>query len=397
MAKKIKFLCIYLIFIQANCIAQVTIGSKLAPQKGVLLELRQNANLGANSDKGMILPRVKLTSRDDLDIAGGATGLDASEHIGLLVYNMERKDGNEGVTVRDAMLCPGLHIWSGSTWTPLKPYPAKGLMCDGSDPGEFTKCGDPLRDIEDNEYPTGKFGAAGCWMTRNLVSTKNTNITLTENTNASNALDKAYFAKPNTTETNKTYGYLYTWQAAIANLAAEESLISTDQATKKSTLQGICPAGWVIPSDLDWNNLEAELASNPSLYSDLSSSSQAWTPTYANTSDWRPFVSGGDISKGWGQSFRSKTLINNVNHTYSSKSKTADENGFDALLIGTLQSGAAQGYGNYAGMWTSNDAFTPIGGDDSANYRGLWHGNNGVYRGSASKSSMLSVRCKLAE
>lgn len=380
-----------------NVKSQVTIGSSVAPKQGAILDLKQNSNEGSNSKKGLLLPRVKLSDRSNLDIPGGTSGLDVELHVGLMVYNLERKDANEGVTDRDQMLCPGIHIWNGATWSPLKKYPERGLMCDGSDPGEFTRCGDPLRDAEDNEYPTASFGSAGCWMTRNLKSTKNGTLTLTENVNTNNAYDVAYFAKPNTTEDNMLYGYLYTWSAAMGGQVATETLISADAATKESAIQGICPTGWVLPSDFDWNKLEQELATNPQLYSDLTTPSQAWAVNYASTLDWRPFVNGADINKGWGQSLRSKTTVNNVTHTYPSVSKGADANGFDVLLVGTLQSGTGQGFGNYAAVWSSNDVFTPIGGDDSANYRGLWHGNNGVYRGSTSKSSMLSVRCKLAE
>ena len=395
MMRKILIFC--LIFMSININAQVTIGSGNSPNIGALLDLKQSQSEDANSKKGLLLPRVKLSDKELLDITGGVTGLDVEVHIGLMVYNLERKDANEGVTDRNDMLCPGVHVWSGTTWMPLKKYPARGLMCDGSDPGEFTQCGDPLRDMEDNEYATGLFGGAGCWITKNLKSTKNANVNLTEGTNASNALGLLNFTKPNTTAQDAAYGYLYTWEAAMGGNAAEETLMSADTSQKTSTIQGICPTGWVVPNDFDWNKLEEELATKPNLYSDLAAPSQAWQASYSTTLDWRPFVSGTNINKGWGQSFRSKTLVNNAAHTYPSLSKEAAANGFDALLVGTLQSGAGQGFGDYSGIWSSNDVFTPIGGDDSANYRGLWHGNNGVYRGSASKSSMLSVRCKLAE
>lgn len=395
--KRTLLLCLIFLCIHGNIEAQVTVGTGIEPKAGTLLDLKQNSNDGANSQKGLLLPRVKLSDRSILDISGGVSGLDPNLHIGLLVYNMARKDANEGITDRNQMLCPGVHTWTGSAWFPLKKYPDRGLMCDGSDGGEFENCGDILRDSEDNEYPTALFGDAGCWMVRNLVSTENGTVTLAENTNVNDAQDKLYYAKPNGTATDKQYGYLYTWQAAMGGKVATETLISADAATKKSTIQGICPEGWVLPSDFDWNKLEQELATNPSLYSDLTAVSQAWTPDYGTMLDWRPFVSGATINKGWGQSFRAKTIINNKQHTFSSMSKEPDANGFSALLVGTLQSGVGQGFGDYSAMWSSNDTFTPIGGDDSANYRGLWHGNNGAYRGSASKSSMISIRCKLAE
>jgi uncharacterized protein (TIGR02145 family) len=51
-----------------------------------------------------------------------------------------------------------------------------------------------------------------------------------------------------------TYGVLYNWQAAMAG-----SLSST---ANPSGVQGVCPAGWHLPSDAEWTELSDFLGGN---------------------------------------------------------------------------------------------------------------------------------------
>lgn len=258
---------------------------------------------------------------------------------------------------------------------------------------EFARCGDLLRDREGNAYQTATFGNAGCWMTQNLISTKNSIITLVENVNSTDETE-VYYAKPNQSSTDPMQGYLYTWNAAMAKSLATETFISTETSTTVSSTQGICPDGWVLPSEADWNILEEEIAKNPAQYS-TNTTAISWAgKDFATMMGWRRPA---DSSTGWGQNMRSTKIVNGVAHELASKSKDANA-GFAALLVGSLESGTAQSsFGNYTNIWTSNDVFTPIGGDANARYRGLSHKDNGVYRGDASKSSMLTVRCKLKD
>lgn len=79
--------------------AQITIGSSIKPKPGALLDLKQDENQGKNSSKGLLLPRVSLTSinqlypmfKDDLEYNNPATGKKVIEdqlHISLIVYNI---------------------------------------------------------------------------------------------------------------------------------------------------------------------------------------------------------------------------------------------------------------------------------------------------------------------
>lgn len=243
---------------------------------------------------------------------------------------------------------------------------------------EFKRCGDPLTDSEGNTYATASFGEAGCWMTQNLRSTKNSQTELTENLNSENGRKEVY-AKPNGNELNPEYGYLYTWDAAIAGWDnSEEPLMSSAAAKRQSAMQGICPEGWVVPSDLDWNQLEQEISTNPSKYSSTLSEG-SWNTTHASVINWRP-----NENSGWGESFKT-TAYNGT---------SIPNKGMEVEMAGGLESGQGQQFGNYAYFWTSNDVFTSLGGDARARYRGFSKDAKGVYRDDASKSSMLSVRCK---
>ncbi len=105
--------------------AQVTIGlgEKAAP--GSLLQLKSVPNItngDSNSDKGLLLPRVELSKKNQLFPMFGSSGNITEDydtekdeqdivHTGLVVYNMT-DDPEED-------LCPGVHFWSGDEWLRL--------------------------------------------------------------------------------------------------------------------------------------------------------------------------------------------------------------------------------------------------------------------------------------
>lgn len=98
---------------------QVTIGSGKIPNKGSLLDLKEDGE----TKRGLGLPRVNLkaltTTSSDLKVTvDGATGTawGKSEHIGLVVYNVNTVDTE---TVR---VFPGIHVSDGNAWQPLIPY-----------------------------------------------------------------------------------------------------------------------------------------------------------------------------------------------------------------------------------------------------------------------------------
>lgn len=101
-----------------NIYAQVTIGMTEAPAQGALLQLKNkedNSNW-ANSNQGLGLPRVELTSITNL-FPMFPVGYDKSAqdriHTGLIVYNTNEdlKDGDG----------KGIYYWDGEKWYPLNP------------------------------------------------------------------------------------------------------------------------------------------------------------------------------------------------------------------------------------------------------------------------------------
>ena len=96
--------------------AQVTIGTMEEPVGGSLLQLKEiDTNDGVNAYKGLALPRVALSKKDELypmlsndaDYAANKDNLKRS-HIGLIVYNLTEDE--------DEDLSPGLYRWTGEEW-----------------------------------------------------------------------------------------------------------------------------------------------------------------------------------------------------------------------------------------------------------------------------------------
>jgi len=95
--------------------AQVTIGSHFEPQKGSLLDLKENNQTGrnANSGKGMGLPRVALSSLTTLTVDDNSKG---NDYRGLTVFN----------TTNNSYIKEGTYCWTGSTWEQLIVVDNKG-------------------------------------------------------------------------------------------------------------------------------------------------------------------------------------------------------------------------------------------------------------------------------
>lgn len=90
-------------------------------------------------------------------------------------------------------------------------------------------------DYELNVYPTTKIGTQ-VWMAENLKSTK-----YSDGTNINNSY--AY---------NDIYGRNYTWTAAMKGASAGNN-------NNPSGIQGVCPIGWHMPSESEWDQLRDEL------------------------------------------------------------------------------------------------------------------------------------------
>ncbi|WP_413511708.1 hypothetical protein [Myroides odoratus] len=115
----IKLFRVYLILFLIGLLplfghAQVTIGSGNAPEEGALLQLKNlepTLNSSINSNKGLLMPRVWLTSIDNLFPMFPSNYSKIEEdtkHSGLLVFNInEMLPGGNGI---------GMYVWDGVKW-----------------------------------------------------------------------------------------------------------------------------------------------------------------------------------------------------------------------------------------------------------------------------------------
>lgn len=132
--KFIVFLLLFSFCLTGSIYAQVTIGSGLAPNKGALLDLKQDevTNGAANATKGLLLPRLNLASlkiidgsndlKTTIENASAGEEWDSQTHTGLTVYHLAENN----------VACPGVFVWSGEMWEKLgTPCPLLSLKCGG--------------------------------------------------------------------------------------------------------------------------------------------------------------------------------------------------------------------------------------------------------------------------
>jgi len=153
-----------------------------------------------------------------------------------------------------------------------------------------------------------------------------------------------------------TYGRLYNWATAMNLPASCNSSYCSSQINAKH--QGICPSGWHIPNDADWNVLMKFVNPSCSDYSDCA---------------------------GAGTKLKSSNLW----ISYSGDPKGTDEYGFSALPGGYGDSVGSFGDVGIDGLWWSAT-------ESNANYafyRGMYYNYEYVDRYDYYKNNLFSVRC----
>ena len=172
-----------------------------------------------------------------------------------------------------------------------------------------------ITDIDGNVYNTVLIGDQ-CWMQENLKVTHYPNGDEIPNVTeddawgalADNNTDDAYCYYDN--NINSDYGALYTYAAAIAD----------DWQRDNASDQGICPDGWHLPTDAEWNVLS-------------------------------DFLGGDDLAGG-------KMKETGTSHWSSPNTGATNECGFTALPGGLRQSYYGWfGYAEDSGYWRSASEF----------------------------------------
>jgi len=141
----------------------------------------------------------------------------------------------------------------------------------------------------------------------------------------------------------KTYGVLYNWPAAMNGEASSSNI--------PSGVKGVCPNGWHMPSDEEWNLLINYL--------------------------------GGSIVAG------AKLKETGTTHWYSNNSEVTNETGFTALPGGFRGENGMYGNLGSDGIWWSTTESSP----DFASTQFMQNNYNDVVRLNFNKEMGFSVRC----
>jgi uncharacterized protein (TIGR02145 family) len=354
MRKKAIFWMLALVMMSAASVnAQVTIGSVEDPHGGAVLDLSK----ASGSSIGFLLPRIALTNVDTWQIGG-----DKAQGSGMLVYNT-----NSNVAGGDGI---GIYIWNGSVWKQIKT-------------GVEDICPRVVKDAENNTYSTGWFGAAGCWMTQNLRTQSKAYVdgtVLAEGFNGNGDYTSKYYNYPNGDQeifaAHPEYGLLYSWAAASGRTT---TTANEPNDANQTQYQGICPSGWHLPSDYEWNQLEKTIAeSGAGVYS--TSAAATWNDSYNTSTGYR-----GDAH---GRKMKSATVVVNNTNPPNGESNTHNADGFDAMIVGFMFVGFAD-MTNTVYYWTASSY-----DDNNAWMRGFTMELSRVARSANVKYGMFPIRCK---
>lgn len=291
---------------------------------------------------------------------GDKTGSSEMEYIGsdaLKVSNNQLKSATSGLENNTLEFKPGdiIHytVYSGEDITLISDTPNESISYEV----EIFKC----TDSDGKNYKTVKIGQQ-VWMAENLAWLPSVSPPLQgsnteyyyyvygyEGTSVSVAKD---------TDNYKTYGVLYNWPAAMAGAASSSA--------NPSGVQGVCPAGWHIPSDAEWTQLENYLIANGYNY-DGTISGYKFAKSMAATSNWN-----------------AHTGIGNIGNNLSLNNKS----GFSALPGGRRHDGGFLASEDIGYWWIST--MTSVG---FAWHRSLQYNSGSIGSSGYRNDYGFSVRC----
>jgi uncharacterized protein (TIGR02145 family) len=228
-----------------------------------------------------------------------------------------------------------------------------------------------VTDFDGNVYNTITIGTK-ILMKENLKTTNfsnGTSIPLVTDTNNWIALtdtSKAYCWYNNDTANKTTYGALYTWAAAMNGAAS-----TTDNP---SSIQGVCPTGWHLPSDAEWSQMENYLADNGYNYDGTTGGGRdKIAKSLASTS-------------GWTSSSNTGAVGNTDYPTYRNKSDFTALPGGYRTYVGTFL-----GIGDYSIWWSATEYDATDGTDAWCHY--LHYSISYVRNSGSFKDGGYYVRC----
>ena len=232
-----------------------------------------------------------------------------------------------------------------------------------------------VTDYDGNEYPVVQIGSQ-CWMAENLRVSHSpktgSNIVVTAVNNYGSKM-AAWYNNDQSTYEAKRYGLLYNWCAAMdtanpsgyVEVATAANTSNQFSFTPSGNHQGVCPIGWHVPTDAEWNAMELEVNG-----SDVSGST-GYRGSHA-----------GKLSTGcdW-----SSSSTENAAGNYANAER--NDSGFSAVPAGSFN-GSFYKPGNDARFWSATQ-----NSNTNAWRRYLIYSNAGVSRSSLDKYYGFSVRC----
>ncbi len=426
-----SLLALFLFFtVSSSTNAQVTVGSEIGPSKGALLDLKEyESSNTVTSKKGLTMPRVHLkdltklypmfeNDNDYINNTGGKQDTENALHIGLAVYNINTNFCDK------PYYDDGIYVWNGKKWDYLGNSGSSEVMT--------------FSDQDGNPFKARRFGNAGIWMLQNVRATTYANGSPAPQLNAgSSATDKYYcypapLSNPEGIQdgTLDKYFLLQPEMGLLYNPAAALNLENTSTANQEQVagdipgpneventapngrIQGICPKGWHVPSDREWNQLEREIYDSPQKYSTYTDQdAQLWNPIPWNR-NWETQISGSSIlrgsstGEGHGRAMlTSCPLVASVYQgNFTGKSLPSYLGGFDVLPVGTAYNGqlslGVEEYGYVGYFLTSSRTWSGVMtwfrgfGMDQSTYKQYVIRNRLLPGG---PESLLSVRCKKDE
>ncbi len=213
-----------------------------------------------------------------------------------------------------------------------------------------------VSDYDKNAYNTVQIGEQ-CWIAENLRTTSYADGTsILQGSGTSN--DVAYWYYPQNDSSNKvTYGLLYNWLAVMRN--------PSSSSANPSGVQGICPNGWHVPSDAEWDQL-VDYVSSQSEYR-CGNDEDYIAKALASTTGWD-----------------SSPYTCDVGNDPSSNNAT----GYSAVPAGCYSGGYGDYFDYYAYFWSTTKYNSYV-----AYYRYIYSYHAYVGRGNISKHYGYSVRC----
>jgi uncharacterized protein (TIGR02145 family) len=270
----------------------------------------------ASSEKGILIPRMTTNERDSI----------GNPAEGLMIYNTTESKFN---------------YYTDDNWKAV----VSTTSSSGSSAEGAGYCSEGVTDYDGHYYKTVKIGDQ-CWMAENLKSTHYAN----------GSLIPWKYAYNNEQHNSYAYGRLYTWNAFMHDSAASNS--------NPSGVQGVCPNGWHVPSDPEWQELEMTLG--------MSATDAA---------------NGGDRgTHGEGTKLKE---TDDAHFWQTGTSPGNNASGFSAIPGGWRNNlGTFAGLESYAYFWTTSESSSTIKID-----RELYYNSSTISKGNVQYQDAFSARC----